>query len=202
LYDAIGTLAETTGNSLNQKKYIDLIMPPLISKWNQLPDTDANLFPLLECLSFVATALGPGFLPFATPVFERSIRLIHGTLAAQAAFEQNPQQLEPPEKDFIVVALDLLSGLIQGIGTSAESLINNIQPNLVELLKFCVKVCYGCDACFFNQVISRIRSPMFVKVHSHSLVIWLATVFCISNRISRYSCRFLSSSWITPGTSS
>lgn len=136
----MGTLAETSGSNLNQKKYIDLIMPILLSKWNTLADTDVNLFPLLECLSFVAAALGSGFIPFAALVYERSIRLIHTTLAAQVAFDQEPQRFDPPEKDFIVVSLDLLSGLFQGIGTSAESLITSVQPNLVDLLQFCIKV--------------------------------------------------------------
>ena len=33
-------------------------MPPLIAKWNNLKDDDKDLFPLLECLSSIATALG------------------------------------------------------------------------------------------------------------------------------------------------
>ena len=32
-------------------------MPPLIERWNLLTNEDKNLFPLLECLSSVATAL-------------------------------------------------------------------------------------------------------------------------------------------------
>lgn len=174
LYDAIGTLAETTGSQLNQKKYIDMIMPPLIAKWNQLADTDVNLFPLLECLSFVAQALGPGFLPFAGPVYERSIRLIHSTLSAQAQFERDPQHMEPPEKDFIVVALDLLSGMVQGIGTNVESLITSVQPNLIELLQFCIKVCalsmfhivYVCLTHTLNTTTRRTQCPMFVRAPS------------------------------------
>ena len=30
------------------QEYINLLMPPLIQKWNQLKDTDKDLFPLLE----------------------------------------------------------------------------------------------------------------------------------------------------------
>jgi hypothetical protein len=29
-------------------------MPPLISKWQQLPDNDKDLFPLLECFTSIA----------------------------------------------------------------------------------------------------------------------------------------------------
>lgn len=48
LYDAIGTLADSVGSHLNKPEYINLLMPPLIHKWNILKDEDKDLFPLLE----------------------------------------------------------------------------------------------------------------------------------------------------------
>lgn len=69
LYDAIGTLADSVGYHLNKPDYINLLMPPLINKWNVLKDEDKDLFPLLECLSSVATALQSGFLPYCEPVY-------------------------------------------------------------------------------------------------------------------------------------
>ncbi|XP_012057478.1 PREDICTED: transportin-1 [Atta cephalotes] len=69
LYDAIGTLADSVGHHLNRPDYINLLMPPLINKWNVLKDEDKDLFPLLECLSSVATALRSGFLPYCEPVY-------------------------------------------------------------------------------------------------------------------------------------
>ena len=47
LYDTIGTLAESVGSSLNEPNFIAVLMPPLISRWNGLEDTDSDLFPLL-----------------------------------------------------------------------------------------------------------------------------------------------------------
>ena len=58
-----------------------MLMPPLISKWNALKDEDKDLFPLLECLSSVATALQSGFLPYAEPVYYRCVSLVEQTLA-------------------------------------------------------------------------------------------------------------------------
>ena len=55
-------------------------MPPLIGKWNELKDEDKDLFPLLECLSSVATALRSGFLPYAEPVYQRCVSLVEQTL--------------------------------------------------------------------------------------------------------------------------
>lgn len=48
LYDALGTLADAVGSQLNRPQFIYLLMPPLISKWNELSDKDTDLFPLLE----------------------------------------------------------------------------------------------------------------------------------------------------------
>lgn len=81
LYDAIGTLADSVGHHLNKPEFISMLMPPLIQKWNQLKDEDKDLFPLLECLSSVATALRSGFLPYAEPVFQRCVSLVEQTLA-------------------------------------------------------------------------------------------------------------------------
>ena len=57
-----------------------MLMPPLIEKWNALTDDDKGLFPLLECLSSVATALQAGFVPYAQPVFARCNSLVERTL--------------------------------------------------------------------------------------------------------------------------
>ena len=46
-----------SSNKVSLQEYIEILMPPLIAKWNSLKDDDKDLFPLLECLSSVATAL-------------------------------------------------------------------------------------------------------------------------------------------------
>jgi hypothetical protein len=45
-----------------QTKYLEILMPPLIAKWQQLPDSDKDLFPLLECFTSIAQVFpGLGF---------------------------------------------------------------------------------------------------------------------------------------------
>lgn len=48
LYDTVGTLADVVGEALNTPQFIEIIMPPLIKKWQQIADDDTDLFPLLE----------------------------------------------------------------------------------------------------------------------------------------------------------
>ncbi|KAF6216915.1 hypothetical protein GE061_001266, partial [Apolygus lucorum] len=137
LYDAIGTLADSVGHHLNKPDYINLLMPPLIHKWNILKDEDKDLFPLLECLSSVATALQSGFLPYCEPVYKRCVSLVEQTLNQHIANIQNPEQFEAPDKDFMIVALDLLSGLAEGLNGQIENLVQN--SNMMQLLYQCMQ---------------------------------------------------------------
>ncbi|KAL6423181.1 transportin-1 [Cataglyphis hispanica] len=137
LYDAIGTLADSVGHHLNRPDYINLLMPPLINKWNVLKDEDKDLFPLLECLSSVATALRSGFLPYCEPVYRRCVSLVEQTLNQHIASTQNPEQFEAPDKDFMIVALDLLSGLAEGLDGHMERLVMN--SNVMQLLYQCMQ---------------------------------------------------------------
>ncbi|KAJ8309625.1 hypothetical protein KUTeg_012832 [Tegillarca granosa] len=101
LYDAIGTLADSVGHHLNKPDYVNMLMPPLIQKWNVLKDEDKDLFPLLE------------------------------------ANMNSPDQFDPPDKDFMIVALDLLSGLAEGLEQHIETLVAN--SNILKLLFQCMQ---------------------------------------------------------------
>ncbi|XP_060168663.1 transportin-1 [Lycium barbarum] len=132
VYDAIGTLADAVGGELNQPKYLEILMPPLIGKWQQLTNSDKDLFPLLECFTSIAQALGTGFAQFAPPVFQRCITIIQSQQLAKvdpvsAGFQY--------DREFIVCSLDLLSGLAEGLGSGVESLVS--QSNLRDLLLQC-----------------------------------------------------------------
>jgi len=138
LYDAVGTLADAVGNALENKTYIDILMPPLIERWGRLKDDDEDLIPLLECLSSVTMATGRGFLSYAAPVFERCLHIVHNSLLQYQAYQQG-QTSEEPDKTFLIVALDLLSGLTQGLGTSIEPLITSSNPPLLSLVGISLK---------------------------------------------------------------
>ncbi|CAO3665237.1 unnamed protein product [Rhizopus stolonifer] len=137
LYDTVGTLADVVGDVLNNQQYIDLFMPPLIRKWQDISDDNNDLFPLLECFSSLASALGKGFKPFAEPVYRRCVMLILKTLNEYQAFVMDPS-LDQPDKDFMIVALDLLSGIVQALDVEAEPLVANTDPSVIQFLTICV----------------------------------------------------------------
>jgi transportin-1 len=82
--------------------------------------------------------MGASFLPYAGPVFERCNHIVHSSLLQYQSYQQNPD-IDEPDKQFLVVALDLLSGLTQGLGMSLEPLINSTHPSILTLLSVCLK---------------------------------------------------------------
>lgn len=137
LYDAIGTLADSVGTALNDPAHVNILMPPLIEKWNQVGDDDKSLLPLLECLTSISQALGNGFAPFAQPVFERCVALIERTLLAEHAAASNGG--DTPDKEFIVCALDLISGMTEGMGEGIGPLVEQASPRLQTALLHCMR---------------------------------------------------------------
>lgn len=200
LYDAVQTLADSVGSALNSPEYIDLLMPSLIKRWTNIADDDRDLFPLLECLASVTIALGPGFAPFAPPVFSRCIQILHQNLAHMDA-HANGNVLDMPDKDFLITALDLLSGLVQGLGANIMELIESTQPPLLQLLLICfidpvAEVrqsayallgdlainCYASIKPFLGQIMPNALSQIDTKTDSISVTnnaIWSSGEICL-----------------------
>lgn len=114
----------------------------------------------------MATALQSGFLPYCEPVYQRCVTLVQKTLAQAMVsthppapllrlqpwppaltsclphcaqmYTQHPEQYEAPDKDFMIVALDLLSGLAEGLGGHVEQLV--ARSNIMTLLFQCMQV--------------------------------------------------------------
>lgn len=139
LYDCVQTLAEHVGPVLARQDLIDLLMPAMIQRWSKVSDQSQEIFPLLECLSYVATALGDAFAPFAVHIFARCVRIIHQNLE-QYLMAVNNAPVEKPNKDFLVTSLDLLSAIIQALDSSRSGeLVSSSQPRFFDLLMFCME---------------------------------------------------------------
>lgn len=139
LYDCVQTLASHAAEKLSQPDLVQLLMPALITRWQKVSDTSRELFPLLECISFVVTALKGQFMPYAQPFFDRCIKLIHENLTESMTAASNPY-LEEPDKDFLVTSLDLLSAMVQSLPLAAtKTLVMTSPMNVFELMAYCMR---------------------------------------------------------------
>lgn len=139
LYDCVQTLAERIGPLLATPELAGQLMPALVQRYNAVPDQSREVFPLLECLSYVALALSHGFAPYAPPIFVRCVNIIHTNLEQGLAAAANAA-LDEPDKDFLITSLDLLSAVVQALEDerSAELVKNSPHP-FFELLGFCME---------------------------------------------------------------
>ena len=139
LYDCVQTLAERIGPVLALHEHASVLMPALIDRYQKVTDQNRELFPLLECLSFVAMAFGDAFSPYAQPIFRRCVNIIHQNLEQSMAAVSNAN-FDQPDRDFLVTSLDLLSAIIQALDDNkATELVADTQPAFLELLGFCME---------------------------------------------------------------
>ena len=139
LYDCVQTLAECVMSELAKPNLVNILMPALIDRYNKVSDMSRELFPLLECLGYIAAAYGDAFAPFAPPLFQRCTKIIYENLQEYVASVNN-QGIDEPDKDFLVTSLDLLSAIIQAIDPQKSGeLVGNSQPRFFDLLCFCME---------------------------------------------------------------
>jgi len=83
--------------------------------------------------------MGQGFLPFADQIWKRCLSLIETTVHMAEASANNIID-DFVDKDFIVVSLDLLSGIVQGLGNMATQVIDPTRDKFISILLYCLKV--------------------------------------------------------------
>jgi transportin-1 len=88
----------------------------------------------------VVIAIGPGFANYAQPVFERCIQIVKSSLVAFQQYQADPINYDEPDKTFLIVSLDLLSGLTQGLNTAITQLYASSDPPVLTLLAHCLQV--------------------------------------------------------------
>ncbi|PON23200.1 hypothetical protein TGAM01_v207973 [Trichoderma gamsii] len=139
LYDCVQTLAERLGPVIAKPELVNQLMPALIERYNVVSDQSRELFPLLECLSYVALALGQSFTPYAPTIFLRCINIIHTNLE-QGINANTSDAVDQPDKDFLITSLDLLSAIIQALEDEKSiELVKSSPHPFFELLSFCME---------------------------------------------------------------
>ena len=68
------------------------------------------------------------------------MQIIQKELLEFQEWTQSPEDSEEPDSSFVVVALDLLSGLCQGLGLNIVELVNNSGNSILQLMSSCLHV--------------------------------------------------------------
>ncbi|XP_049823966.1 transportin-2-like [Aethina tumida] len=133
LYDAIGVLAQSVGNQLCKEEYVLKLMPPLMQKFSECDNYyDDHFIAVLECLSNLIPALETSFLPYSEVVYCHCLQLINDTLIASLNFQENPAECDPPDKEPMNVAHDVLYSMAMGLKDHFIKYVTN--SNLITLL--------------------------------------------------------------------
>ena len=99
-------------------------------------------------------------LPTWHHVFCRNYSFHLGFYTVCQASQTHPEQFEPPDKDFMIVALDLLSGLAEGLEGQIEQFV--IRSNTMTLLFQCMQV-FGKERLPLNALFTHLyRSPVIL----------------------------------------
>ncbi len=108
LYDCIQTLAEYLGPELARPEVVNELMPALTFRYDNLTDQSRELSSLLQCLSYLAVALGDAFWPYSAIILNRCLSIIDRTLEDRTAAAEEGN-------DLLVTTLDLVSAIIQAL---------------------------------------------------------------------------------------
>lgn len=134
LYDAIATVAEHSP-SLRAPDCSGVLLPPLFALFGSLTDGDRELLPLMEVLASVCPVVQDQISPYAQQAYERCLNM---TARFREALHSGAYD-EDEAVDFIASSLDLLSGLIDGLGAGAESLVAR-STILRTLMECCLEI--------------------------------------------------------------
>ncbi|XP_050304980.1 transportin-2-like [Anthonomus grandis grandis] len=133
LYDALGALAQAVGNHLSDQDYVSKLLPPLMRKFTESDNYyDDHFIAVLECLSNVIPALEVSFLPYAEIVYCHCLHLITDTLISCINYQEHPNEFDPPDKEPMSVAHDVLYSMALGLKSHFVKFVTN--SNLLFLL--------------------------------------------------------------------
>ena len=139
-YDAIIMMIETLGqDGIRNENHITSIVGPMVSKLQTIKNDNRMILPLVECFTSLCKEFGLStpMQSLARPLFHRALKIVEfGLLAGTAAAEKGEDDFL--ESEHIYVALDLVSGLADGIENNMQVIVQN--TNLLDLLGHCANV--------------------------------------------------------------
>ena len=120
VYDVVSTIAFTIPEILGNEELSSILLQPLFEKLNSFPDGDPEIFPLLDCIGTVSSALNKAIAPYAEMAFIKCVSLIEKSfLASDSGAIEHEEAAR-----FVEHSLDAIDGIMQGLGEHSGTLFS------------------------------------------------------------------------------
>ena len=125
LLDLICVISDSAQTALQDPALIPLFLPAILKRLSDVDeDDDPSLFPILECITSLSSSLGVAMQPHSQTLFVRAIRILTSNIEQNRGGGNGED--DPPAKDFAICALDLISGMVEGLGTNFFALCTGL----------------------------------------------------------------------------
>lgn len=126
LFDTLGVMADNVGSGVGQGSIPGLYIPVLLQLWNDTAMNnpfDRTLLPLMECLGSSTVVCGLNYQPYALQTFEMAMSTIDACTII-LSHEDDLGDVDEEMTDPIICSIDLIDGLVEGLGPNFVSLVN------------------------------------------------------------------------------
>ena len=121
------------GKRLRSREIVDVLIPLLSKKWQQLNDQDKRLLPLFECFEQVIHAVGHEFIEeHVGQIYERCLRILKSILESVRI---DPKDAWSQAEAFFLRAMELVSVILLPLSSQkATQLIAHMDNLLLSLM--------------------------------------------------------------------
>ena len=126
LFDTMGVMAEFVGSAIGEGPLPGIYVPPILQLWNSIATEnpfERSLLPLMECLSSSTVVCGLNYRPWSVESFDMAMSTIEAC-SIIIAHEDDLDDIDEDMTDPIICALDLIDGLVEGLGLNFAALVN------------------------------------------------------------------------------
>ncbi|KAL7548513.1 hypothetical protein ACHAWF_011804 [Thalassiosira exigua] len=123
LFDTMGAIADQCGSAIGEGNLPGTYVSPLLRLWNDVATEnpfDRTLLPLMECLGSSVVACGLNYQPWVMETFEMKVEFACTIIISH---EDDLDEIYGEMTDPIVCALDLIDGLVEGLGPNFAALV-------------------------------------------------------------------------------
>jgi transportin-1 len=129
IFDVMGIMADSCGPATAEGDLPTIYVPPLLRMWSEIAardPTDRTLLSLMESLASIALTSATNYQPYALQTYENAMAMIEQVkLLLIATDTTSHQKLNDEDVDPIICAVDLLDGIVEGMGANFSSLVES-----------------------------------------------------------------------------